>query len=255
MIKQVYLKLQKKISNRVLESRSHKFYNKDLTLLCNNCIGGTILHDLKQRFNTPTVNLFIHAPDYIAFLERLEYYLNKEITFSFLSKYDSEVRPYPVGTIEDIEIHFVHYHDFEHAREKWEARAKRINFDKIFVIGSDKGHCTPEIITRFLQLPYKNKIFFSSKKHPAPEVLFFKEYSNEVEVPEPSNQDYAWYFHFDVVRWLNTGEIKRLPVTGFLFRLYRSIRKKYQKLNRSHEKYERSLRKPASVELEPLKQF
>jgi len=86
-------------------------------------------------------------------------------------------------------------------------------------------------------------------------VLYFKEYSNEIEVPEPSNQDYAWYFHFDVVRWLNTGEIKRLRVTGFLFRLYRSVRKKYQKLNRSQEKYERSLKNSPPIELKPLKQL
>jgi uncharacterized protein (DUF1919 family) len=241
MIRQVYTKIQKKISESILNNFRHRFYNRDLTLLCNNCIGGTILHDLKAQFNSPTVNLFIHAPDYIAFLERLGYYLSKELTFSYISKYDPMPKSYPVGTIEDIEILFVHYHSFEEARETWKRRAARVNYDNLFVIGSDKGHCTPEIIRRFLQLPYKNKIFFSSKKIAAPEVLYFKEYAREPEVPEPSNQDYAWYFHFDVVRWLNTGEIKRLYGPAILFRTYRLLRKKYQKLNRSQEKYERSL--------------
>ncbi|MEO6721191.1 MAG: DUF1919 domain-containing protein [Ferruginibacter sp.] len=242
MVRQPRLSVSKKIRKKIFDHQSLKFRNKDATLLCNNCIGGIILHDLKQPFNTPTINLYFHAPDYIAFLERLEFYLSKEITFSYHSKYDSEIRSYPVGKIEDIEMHFVHYHNFGEAKEKWETRTKRVNFDNIFIIGSDKGYCTPQIIERFLKLPYKNKIFFSSKKLPAREIIYFKEYRNAEEVADLINQDHAWYFHFDVVRWLNTGEIKRFYAIAALFHVYRFIKKKYQKLNHSQEKYERSIK-------------
>lgn len=219
---------------KILDKKAKKFTNSDITILCNNCIGGIILHDLKQKFNTPTVNLYFHAPDYIAFLERLEHYLNTEITFSYYSKYDAECRSYPVGKIDDIEMHFVHYKDFEEAKEKWTTRAKRVNFEKIFVIGSDKGYFTPDLLTRFLKLPYKNKVFFMSKRNAANEVIFFKEYEKEKEVADLIQHDHAWYFYFDVVRWLNTGEIKRYYIIPHLFLLYRYARKKYQGLTQKN---------------------
>ena len=247
MIKQVYADFRKSLSKRVLDNRSRRFYNNNVTLLCNNCIGGIILHDLKQKFNTPTINLYFHAPDYIAFLERLEFYLNAEITFSNISKYDAELRPYPVGKIDDIEMHFVHYHNAKEAKEKWEARVKRVNFENIFIIGSDRDHCTPEIINRFLKLPYKNKIFFSSKKSTSPEIIFFKAYSDKMEVGDLIDEGHSWYFHFDVVRWLNTGQVKRWYVVAFLFNINGSIKRLYKKINRSQEKYERSLTNPAPV--------
>ena len=34
-----------------------------------------ILHELGERFNSPTVNLFFKAEDYLKFLENLDYYL------------------------------------------------------------------------------------------------------------------------------------------------------------------------------------
>jgi uncharacterized protein (DUF1919 family) len=224
---------------KMIARRAKKFNNKGVTLLCNNCIGGIILHDLKQEFNTPTINLYFHAPDYIAFLERIPYYLSREITFSYSSKYETTLKSYPVGKIEDIEMHFVHYDSFEEAKKKWETRAKRVNYDNFFIIGSDKGNFTPDLLERFLKLPYKNKIFFSSKRHPANEVIFFSEYVNQVEVADMIGHDHAWNYYFDVVKWLNTGEIKRYFFITYLFKMYRFVRKKYQALNRSQEKYER----------------
>ncbi len=49
--------------------------NKNFTVLSNNCVGGVILHELGERFNSPTVNLFFKAEDYLKFLENLDYYL------------------------------------------------------------------------------------------------------------------------------------------------------------------------------------
>ena len=227
-------------TKKIIDRQAKKFKNKGLTILCNNCIGGIILHDLKHEFNTPTINLYFHAPDYIAFLERLDFYLSKEITFSNASKYDTDVKSYPVGKIEDIEMHFVHYSSFEEAKQKWETRAKRVNYDNMFIIGSDKGYFTPDLLERFLRLPFKNKIFFSSKPHIANEVLFFSEYVNQKEVADMINHDHAWNYYFDVVKWLNTGEIKRYFFITHLFNIYRFIRKKYQIINRSQEKYERT---------------
>lgn len=234
-------KMKDQLLEKSLAKKAAKFTNTGLSLFCNNCIGGIILNNLGQRFNSPTVNLYFFAPDYIAFLERLEYYLNQEISFSYRSKYDNEVKEYPIGTIEDVEMHFVHYHSFEEAKQKWHTRARRVNYDNMFIIGSDRDLCTPEIIERFLKLPYKNKIFFSAKKHPAKEVIQYKEYENEVQVGDLISDDNGWYFHFNVLKWLNTGQLEKYPVRSSLFRVYRFIRKKYQLLNRSQEKYEQHM--------------
>lgn len=56
-----------------------RFHNKNLTIISQNCVGGVILHELGLRFNTPTVNLWFSAEDFIKILERPRYYFNHDI--------------------------------------------------------------------------------------------------------------------------------------------------------------------------------
>lgn len=53
--------------------------NHDFTIFSQNCIGGVILHELGLRFDTPTVNLWFSAPDFIRFLERPQHYASCEV--------------------------------------------------------------------------------------------------------------------------------------------------------------------------------
>jgi uncharacterized protein (DUF1919 family) len=207
-----------------------KLINKDLSLISNNCIGGIIQHDLKLKFNSPTINLFFPAPDYILFLENLDYYLNQDLTELNYSKYGITPIDYPLGKLNDIEIHFVHYKSFEEAKEKWMSRIQRINKKNIFIIASDRDYCNQSIIDRFLNLPYSNKIFFSSKKLPFDEILWFREYAGSSHVGDLIQDDQAWYYHFDVLEWFNTGQIKRTPAREFLFRLFRLFRRSIKNL-------------------------
>lgn len=48
----------------------------------------------------------------------------------------------------------------QEAREKWERRIKRINWDKLLVKFNDQNGCTETEVNRFMGLPYKNKLFF-----------------------------------------------------------------------------------------------
>ena len=49
--------------------------NRDFSIICNNCVGGGVIsHELGQRFNSPTVNLFMNHEDYIKFLTKLTHY-------------------------------------------------------------------------------------------------------------------------------------------------------------------------------------
>lgn len=99
--------------------------NCDVSIFCNNCVGGVIAHDLGLRFNSPTVNLFMSPQDFVKLALEPDYYLGlKKIT-----PIDSGVE-YPVGILDDITLHFVHYGSFEAARNAWLRRAERTSLDK-----------------------------------------------------------------------------------------------------------------------------
>ena len=67
---------------RLLFSHKYKISgisNRNISLLCNNCVGAMVLHDFGLRFNSPTVNLYLTPPDYIRFLCDLETNLTSDI--------------------------------------------------------------------------------------------------------------------------------------------------------------------------------
>lgn len=129
--------------------------NKDFTIISSNCVGGIIYHDLGLPFLTPTVNLSFDMNDFVKFVSNLKYYIDKD-----LIKLDTN-KEYPIGVIEDIKINFIHYKTFEEAKTKWDERKQRINYDNLFIIGTDKDNCTYETLKAFENLPYENKIIFT----------------------------------------------------------------------------------------------
>lgn len=91
-----------------------------------------------MEYNSPTLGLYFMYPDYIEFLQHLEYYLKEaKIEFVEHSKYPlgDQRRAersiahhwYPIGLLGGkVEIHFLHYHTEEEAAAKWYRRAQRI---------------------------------------------------------------------------------------------------------------------------------
>lgn len=221
------LKVLNKILYAYLNNQKKKLANKSLSIICNNCVAGVLLKDLGLPFNSPTVNLYFFADDYIRFLERLKYYISKEPEFSYCSDKFSCQTKYPIGRIDDVEIHFLHYNSIEECRSKWQRRMKRIEWDNLFVIGSDRDGCNAALIDRFLRLPFKNKVFFSSKRlKRSSDVVYFPEYKYDTQVGDLINDDYAWYFHFNVIKWLNSGIIKKNGIISCLFLLKRKLSRK-----------------------------
>lgn len=131
--------------------------SSDFSLLCNNCVGGIILHELGQRFNSPTVNLFIGARDYLKLLSDLEFYLAQPLT-----EIETE-RPYPVGALGDITLFFMHYDTFEEAKNKWLERASRIKKENLFVLMVEQSDCTQGMVEEFDCLQYEHKAILVSK--------------------------------------------------------------------------------------------
>lgn len=157
--------------------------NTDFTIISNNCWGGFIYQMLKLPYNTPTIGLFMYASDYVEFCSNIKYYINQNIEFieykesKYYNKDKKDDIKYPIGKINDIEIHFMHYKSKEEAQIKWERRKLRINWDNIIFKFSQKDLCTRQDILKFNKLQYKNKICFT----------YENDIENTIYIPELKN--------------------------------------------------------------------
>lgn len=145
--------------------------NKNFTIISNNCWGGFIYQMLKLPYNTPTIGLFFYGNDYVKFCKNIREYLNKDIIFikcedsKYFNEFKNKVKhQYPIGKIDDIEIHFLHYKTEEEAVDKWKRRCERINWDKMIFKFSQRDLCDKSDIEEFMKLDYKNKICFTYEK-------------------------------------------------------------------------------------------
>ena len=141
----------------------------DFTIISNNCWGGLVYQYFGLQYASPTIGLFMMDDDYIKFLENLDYYLSQTLVFISHeeSKYKERLQRettakdcYPIALLDDVEVHFMHYHSVEEAQKKWEYRKQRINKDRLLVKMSQRSSDDLTILERFEQLPYKNKICF-----------------------------------------------------------------------------------------------
>lgn len=148
----------RKIRNRVNQKR---LVNKDFSVIASNCNGCVLLHDLGQKFNSPFVNLFLNATDFLRFLNNPHHYLN-DCNFTFI---EEDGVDYPVAMLDDIKIHFVHYKSPDEAVEKWETRKARINWNNLFVMMTDRDGCTYDQLVCFDNLSYRNKVVFTNKEY------------------------------------------------------------------------------------------
>ncbi|MFT7214520.1 MAG: hypothetical protein ACI9XK_004788 [Granulosicoccus sp.] len=143
--------------------------SRNFSIIASNCTGTLPYRFLKMPYTSPTVNLFFFAPCYLKFVKNIEYYLSLPLKFKTSSNYKQGelVRTthgqYPLGELDDIEIHFMHYNSVGEATKKWNRRKTRINFDNLILVFTDKDLCTPELLKEFDDLPYDNKLVLTAK--------------------------------------------------------------------------------------------
>lgn len=172
-LKDEYLTWRRRILTRIVRRRIDL---SDVSLISMNCIGGILYHDCEQMFLSPTVNLYFTAPDFIKFINHLDTYLNMMPNVVMGDEF-------PVGTLGDIKIYFMHFDTPEQACEKWEERKTRINRDKIFVIMVEKEGFDDEVFEAFQRIPYPKFLFTRSEKYKCPDSLYMPRYKNEPELP------------------------------------------------------------------------
>ena len=102
--------------------------NCDFSIVSSNNIGGMLCSDLKVSFNSPFVNLYIRANDYIKMCSDLRGYMDEELKFT------REIDPYyglitfPTAYLRDVKIYFMHYKDEKEALDTWKRRKERITY-------------------------------------------------------------------------------------------------------------------------------
>lgn len=161
------LKVLKFIRITFANNRNKKIKNKNFTIISNNCWGGMVYESYGLKKMSPTIGLYFMGSDYINFLENMDNYLNMDLEFIELeeSKWKNFLKEIdcPIGRLKDIEIFFLHYKDVKDVKEKWTRRCQRINRDKMIVKFNDQNGCTLDDVKRFLELPYRNKLFFTCR--------------------------------------------------------------------------------------------
>ena len=178
----IRIKLRRTYFKKTKNFRRKKINSDDFTIISNNCWGGLVYQSYGLKYNTPTAGLFFMAEDYIKFISDMKNYLNMELHFiepkeshSYeVIKNKSNFGTYPIGCLGDVEIHFLHYKTPEEAKEKWERRAKRINYDKILYKYNDQNNCSRELLEKFSKLPFKNKICFTCKDYNLENTVYIK---------------------------------------------------------------------------------
>lgn len=213
-IREIFLKLPRRAYHAL---RSLRLKNRKPTILTNNCVGGIIYHDLGLRFYSPTINLWMRDEDFLSFIEHLREYIAADVEEAFV-----EGIAYPAGriTISDgasILLLFMHYSSFQEARQKWNSRKQRINYDKLYVIMEYPGTEETEeqfldTVRRFDRLPVRHKRLLTGRS-PAhsPNAVVMDCYAEGGFVPgkilrykTPCSLK-RWLDDFDYIGFLNSG--------------------------------------------------
>ena len=207
----------KVLLKKIYDYISSYFYRKRLqndnfTIITDTCIGGVMYHKLGKQFMSPTINLWMYENEFYRLIHNLRHYMAQPLRFVH------GIEPTPTAYLDDIMIHFNHYKSDEQAEAKWNERVKRINWDNLFIICSDRpddGPITHEDMLSLKHIPCRGKVIFSTRHYDDIDYI--------VPLPKDPNGDYVnsymfdkskyfqryrWESSFDWVHWLNTGEVK-----------------------------------------------
>ena len=153
-----------------LEEFRNRITNKDFTLIARDCVGGILYHQLGLKFLSPTINLFFIPEEFNYFCLNLKEYIAGEL----VELVDNDT-PYPIGLIypvkgasitRPVRVDFMHYDSFEQAKNKWNVRKQRINWNNLFVLSTfcyepEIATLTPQLIEDWNKIPYKKAMIVS----------------------------------------------------------------------------------------------
>lgn len=178
---------------------------KEFCIISNDCWGAELYKILDRPFNTPFIGLMLMGPCYIKLLEDFKYYLNLPLNFIDNSKYgEMQViksgTNFPLGVLGDsgIEVHFLHYKSKEEAKDKWQRRLIRIDWDHLFIkYDCNKDYADKATVEKFIKMRYANKLIFGKENFGFKEVVLVEHCAyNAVK------QFRSCFLNFSPVGWL-----------------------------------------------------
>ena len=196
-IKEFVIKLYKLTIGNLNNKR---ISNKNISIISNNCWGGIFYRNNNLEYLSPTCGMFFMAEEYIKFIYDIKRYMELDIEFINIedSKYKSYLKKLnyksPIGLIGDVEVMFLHYKTENEAREKWNRRKARINWDNIIYKFSDQNMCTYEHLKKFHEFNAKNKICFTTRHYDELNTIQIKKY-DKAESLIDDIKSYRKYFN------------------------------------------------------------
>lgn len=181
---------KKKIKRIIKKKRI--LIDDSVSIISNNCVGGTMYNDLGLQFKSPTINLYFDSgQEFLYFAQNLkEYICFGEVLPTERKESKKDFPNSPLGllrckSLPELTIHFLHYHSFEEAKIKWCERCSRVNFGNIFLVIEAVNDNEKKLIEEYLKLPYK-KVIFTNNNFENKEVenmVFYKKYGTGDKYP------------------------------------------------------------------------
>ena len=140
-----------------------------ISIIANNCTGGYIYMDSHLQYGSPTMWTQILPQEFPKFCKNLKHYMEcelkeyKDVSETHMEQINKLLHqpPYfPLGIVDDVVILFQHYTSFEQAKEKWDKRKKRIDYDHIGYVFCLLEPYIDEAI-EFESLDLKNSFLFT----------------------------------------------------------------------------------------------
>jgi len=194
-----YMKNKRK---KYIDSVRSKFnYENKPSIICSNGIGGIIYDNLGLEFLSPTTYLWMTNKDLIKFVKNIREYVAEDLIDN------GNLEEYPTGKLNDITLYFNHDHSFYEAKNKWNVRREKLDFNNLYIMMGDSG-LSYEDLRGLSSLPCKKLIVFTARKYPELAYTFqLKKYEKESSVGQFAVRNFDGFRdfekEFDYVNWLN----------------------------------------------------
>lgn len=195
---------------RVLHKRTmmcKTLINTTPSLLCPNCLGGILFHDLGLKFLSPTINTMMLQTDFVKLVLDLPQYLQSQLVFYKHPEYSC-----PCAYLDDITIHFTHYTSEREAEQKWEERKLRMNPDNLFICLQERDGLSAADIRKLSEIKARGVLVFTANAYSdIPYALYIPKYSEQREVGNILSYSYItgkreYENYFDFVKWFNEAD-------------------------------------------------
>ncbi len=189
---------------KLMNYRRKKLNNEDFSIICNNCWGGYVYRRYGLPYLTPTVGCFFFAEDYIKLCGNVAHYMGCELEFIDYTQSvhreslrTEKLKSIPIARLGDIEVFFMHYASEEEAREKWERRKTRINYNNLIFKFSAMNDFSESHLDAFDQLDVNKKFCFLPYRSAHASAIYFPTGKKNAVKMSDDTSEYSRYINID----------------------------------------------------------